>query len=58
VQTPTGEPGLNYLCKGYKRFFRHIDSGMRTMGALFSAQQAPASIMQLPRSEWIPTRFK
>jgi len=58
LQTPTGEPGLNYLCKGYKRFFRHIDSGMRTMGALFSAQQAPASIMQLPRSEWIPTRFK
>jgi len=56
--TPTGEPGLNYLCAGYKKFFRHIDSGMRTMGALFSSQQAPASIMQLPRSEWIPSRFK
>jgi len=25
VVSPAGQPGLNYLCPGLKRFFRHID---------------------------------
>ncbi len=25
IRTPSGEPGLNYLCRGWKRFFTHAD---------------------------------
>lgn len=53
LTTPHGEPGLNYLCSAYKKFFTHIDSAMRTMSALLSSGQAPASVMQIPRGQWL-----
>ena len=31
IETPDGEPGLNYLCAGYKDFFHHVDRSMRFM---------------------------
>jgi uncharacterized protein len=34
IETPDGEPGLNYLCAGYKIFFNHIDGPMRIMADL------------------------
>jgi uncharacterized protein len=42
---PDGEPGLNYLCPGFKRFFHHVDTPMRQMGELLRAGRAPAEIM-------------
>jgi len=43
--TPDGEPGLNYLCAGYKRFFKHIAPGMEIMAGLYRQQRSPAEIM-------------
>jgi len=31
---PDGEPGLNFLCAGYKSFFTHVDGPMRLMAEL------------------------
>ncbi|MEZ6065664.1 MAG: SEC-C metal-binding domain-containing protein [Planctomycetaceae bacterium] len=49
IQTPTGEPGLNYLCAGYQAFFRHIDPAMRLMVAEIQAGRAAANVMTLLR---------
>jgi uncharacterized protein len=45
--TPDGEPGLNYLCAGYKAFFRHIDLPMRIMTAMLRQDRAPAEVMRI-----------
>lgn len=33
--TTDGEPGLNVLCAGYRRFFRHADATMRRLADLY-----------------------
>jgi uncharacterized protein len=43
--TPSGEPGLNYLCAGYKSFFTHIDRPMRMMVEELRARRPPANVM-------------
>jgi uncharacterized protein len=45
LRTPDGEPGLNYLCAGYKAFFTHIDKSMRIMTAELRVRRPPANIM-------------
>ncbi len=47
LSTPDGEGGFNYLCAGYKAFFKHVDGSMRIMADLLSHQRAPAEIMQM-----------
>jgi serine-type anaerobic sulfatase-maturating enzyme len=43
--TPDGQPGLNYLCPGYKAFFHHIDGPMKRMCELLREKRAPADIV-------------
>jgi uncharacterized protein len=38
VRTPDGEPGLNYLCPGLKRFFAHADERLRDIAARCAAR--------------------
>jgi uncharacterized protein len=47
ILTPDGEPGLNYLCAGYKLFFHHVDQPMRFMAEALRRNRAPAEIMQV-----------
>lgn len=49
IKTPDGEPGLNYLCEGYKAFFHHIDGPMRFMANELAHRRAPANVMSFIR---------
>jgi uncharacterized protein len=42
--TPDGEPGLNYLCAGYKHFFGHVDESMKIMCDLLRQDRSPAEL--------------
>jgi uncharacterized protein len=47
ITTPDGQPGLNYLCAGYKLFFHHIDQPMQLMVRLLRQNRAPAELTRL-----------
>jgi uncharacterized protein len=49
--TSDGEPGLNYLCAGYRRFFHHIDRPMRMMLDLMRSGRPAADVMAILRAE-------
>jgi uncharacterized protein len=51
IDTPDGEPGLNYLCAGYKSFFTHIGATMKTMAGLIEQGRYADEIMTLAGSE-------
>ena len=45
--TPDGDPGLNYLCPGFKQFFHHVREPMRMMAVLLAQDRAPSEIRQI-----------
>ena len=44
-----GEPGLNYLCSGYKKFFAHVDPYMQFMEDELKANRPPSNVMNWAR---------
>lgn len=47
ITTPDGEPGLNYLCAGYRSFFNHIAQPMRMMASLLHQGRYADEVMEL-----------
>ncbi len=47
LETADGEPGLNYLCSGYLRFFRHTAPYMKFMANQLRLKRSPSEVMGL-----------
>ena len=47
LTTPDGEPGLNYFCESYKRFFARAAPFLRTMADLLHRGRPTAGIMEV-----------
>ncbi len=45
LATPDGEPGLNYLCEGYRAFHTHSERAMQFMAGELCAGRPPANVM-------------
>jgi uncharacterized protein len=39
IKTPSGESGLNYLCRGYRQFFNHISPFANAISEVWSKQK-------------------
>lgn len=47
IRTANGEPGLNYLCEGYRQYFSHVAPYMDVMKRLLCEKRPPAEIMDM-----------
>ncbi|NDV63585.1 anaerobic sulfatase maturase [Puniceicoccales bacterium CK1056] len=52
--TPEDDPGLNYLCSGYRFIFGKMDPYMKAMAELYRNGQPPAAVMQLIKEKRLP----
>ena len=51
LNTPDGEPGLNWLCEGLRAFFEHTEHPMRVMADLLKQGRPAAEVMGVPAQE-------
>jgi len=50
IKTSTGEPGLNYLCRGYYAYYKHTQPFMDFMGNELFFKRSPANVMDWAKS--------
>ena len=51
IETLDGEPGLNYLCEGYKAFFKYTDRPMKIMADLIRRGKLAEEVMKVMGTE-------
>ena len=58
--TPDGEPGLNYLCAGYKAFFQRVDEPMKIMATLLHSNRPASDVMEIleEKKEVVETAYR
>jgi uncharacterized protein len=47
IETPDGEPGLNYLCTGLRNFLHHVDFPMKVMAGLIRRGREAKEVMEI-----------
>lgn len=52
VKDRNGEPGLNYLCEGYRHYFEHVSPYMSFMASELQQNRPPANVMKWARGEY------
>ncbi len=50
IKAPDGEPGLNYLCAGYKQFFTHAKPTLQKLAELWRAGKPLEEIMPMAQA--------
>jgi uncharacterized protein len=55
ADTPDGEPGLSYLCEGYKKIFKHMAPYLSIMADLVKAGRPAPDIMKILRQQQLET---
>jgi uncharacterized protein len=51
MKTPDGQAGLNYLCAGYKAFFKHVEKPMLIMADLIRRGRLAKEVMIILKEE-------
>jgi uncharacterized protein len=55
IRSTNGEPGLNYLCQGFKKFFKHIDRPVQRIVHKLG-HEVIKQPLEAPAENWVPVK--